>query len=85
MSLVDGGEVVGAALRTRAGTAPIYVSIGHRVDLISAMELVMRCTRGVRVPETTRRAHELVNALRRGANVTMLDGREARVEQQGTL
>jgi deoxyribonuclease V len=76
MPLVDRGEVIGAALRTRAGTAPVYVSIGHRVDLLSAMELVMRCIRGARVPETTRRAHAWVNALRRGENPTMLLGGE---------
>lgn len=84
MPLVDHGEIIGAALRTRRGVAPVYVSIGHRVDLLSAMELVMRCIRGMRLPETTRRAHEWVNALRRGENVTMLFGDEP-PPWQGTL
>jgi deoxyribonuclease V len=69
-SLVDRGETVGAALRTRAGVSPVYVSVGHRCDLPSAIALVRRCAGPTRVPETTRRAHLFVNALRRG--VTLL-------------
>jgi deoxyribonuclease V len=59
------GEVVGAALRTRAGVAPVYVSVGHRIDLASALSLVLRCGGRTRVPETTRQAHAFVNELRR--------------------
>jgi deoxyribonuclease V len=65
--LVDRGETVGAALRTRAGVTPVYVSVGHRCDLASALALVRRCAGPTRVPETTRRAHEFVNTLRRAA------------------
>jgi deoxyribonuclease V len=63
--LVDRGETVGAALRTRAGVTPVFVSVGHRCDLPSALALVRRCVGPTRVPETTRRAHEFVNRLRR--------------------
>lgn len=55
--LVDRGEVVGAAVRTCAGTAPVYVSPGHRVDLASAIRIVLACIRGHRLPEPTRLAH----------------------------
>jgi deoxyribonuclease V len=55
--LVDEGEVIGAAVRTRAGTSPIYISIGHKVDLPTAIELVLACVRGFRLPEPTRQAH----------------------------
>ena len=64
--LTDRGEVIGAALRTRAGVSPVYVSVGHRCDLPSAIALVQRCAGPTRVPETTRHAHLFVNALRRG-------------------
>lgn len=57
--LVDRGEVVGAALRTRPGTRPIYVSIGHRVSFATALDLVLRCTTRFRLPETTRIADRL--------------------------
>jgi len=55
--VVDNGEVIGAALRTKRGTKPIYVSIGHKIDLASAIYWVMQCGRGFRVPEPTRLAH----------------------------
>lgn len=55
--VVDGGEVIGVALRTRIGVSPVYVSIGHRIDLEDAIYWVMQCCRGFRVPEATRLAH----------------------------
>lgn len=59
--LVDKGETIGAAVRTKLDTKraihPIYVSIGHRIDLETAMDFVLRCTKRYRVPETTRYAH----------------------------
>jgi deoxyribonuclease V len=62
--LVDRGEVVGMAVRTRARVKPVYVSVGHRMDLPTAVALVLRMTAGYREPETTRRAHQLVTRLR---------------------
>ena len=53
------GEVVGCALRTRVGTKPIYVSIGHRVDLRTATRWVLRCTPKYRLPEPIRAADRL--------------------------
>ncbi len=64
--LVDKGEVVGAALRTKTNVQPIFVSPGHLIDLPGAIDLTLRCDGGYRQPEPTRRAHHLVNALRRG-------------------
>ncbi|MFO7773209.1 MAG: deoxyribonuclease V [Dehalococcoidia bacterium] len=55
--LLHNGELVGAALRTKSGVRPIYVSVGHRIDLASALEWVMKCCRGYRLPEPTRLAH----------------------------
>lgn len=55
--LWDNGEVIGAVLRTRAGAEPLYVSIGHKVDLESARRWVLACCRGHRLPEPTRLAH----------------------------
>ena len=60
--LVDGGETIGATLRTRTGVKPVYVSIGHRVSLPSAIEYVMACCTRYRLPETTRLAHHLASA-----------------------
>ena len=55
--LVDNGEVIGAALRTRGGTKPIYVSVGHKIDLVSALYWVINSCHGYRLPEPTRLAH----------------------------
>lgn len=55
--VVYGGEVVAAALRTRDGVKPVYVSVGHKVDLASAVEWVLHCTGRYRLPEPTRLAH----------------------------
>lgn len=55
--LVDDGEVIGAVLRTKADTSPLYVSIGHKVDLETAIRWVLACCRGYRIPEPLRLAH----------------------------
>jgi deoxyribonuclease V len=60
--LIDAGETIGAVLRTRAGVKPVYVSIGHRVSLPTAIRYVMACCTRYRLPETTRRAHHLASA-----------------------
>jgi deoxyribonuclease V len=60
------GETVGAAVRTKNKVAPVYVSPGHLIDLPGAISLALRSTKGYRIPEPTRQAHLLVNALRRG-------------------
>lgn len=62
--LIHRGEVVGMAVRTRPGVRPVYVSIGHYIDLPTAVALVLSVTTRYREPETTRRAHRLVNQIR---------------------
>lgn len=66
-ALRDGEEVVGAALRTRDGVAPVYVSIGHRVSLRAALRHVLACTPRFRLPQTTRLAHHLASVAGRTA------------------
>ncbi len=55
--IVDRGETIGAALRTKLGTKPVYVSIGHQIDLQTAIYWVLACCRSYRLPEPTRLAH----------------------------
>ena len=59
--LLHDGEVIGAALRTRTAVRPMYVSIGHRVSLETAMAYVLQLAPRYRLPETTRRAHKLAS------------------------
>ncbi len=60
--LIYGAETIGAVVRTRAGVKPVYVSIGHRVCLNTAIELTLACVTRYRLPETTRHAHHLASA-----------------------
>lgn len=55
--LYDGQEIVGAVLRTRTDVQPVYVSVGHRIDLTRAIRYVLGCCTRFRLPETTRLAH----------------------------
>jgi deoxyribonuclease V len=59
--LLDNEEVIGAVLRTRTNVAPVFVSIGHKVDLPTAIDYTLRCTTQYRLPETTRWAHKLAS------------------------
>ena len=77
--VIDNGEIIGAALRTRLGVKPIYVSIGHKVDLQAAIYWVLKCCRGYRLPEPTRLAHEAA-----GGNLEP-DTRGAEAAYQGKL
>ena len=55
-ALVDAGETVGAVLRTRTGVKPVFVSVGHRMDLDTACALTLALTPRYRLPQTTRAA-----------------------------
>ena len=64
--LIDRGEVVGAAVRTRPRHKPLFVSPGHKVSVESAVAFTLACCRGgAFLPEPTRLAHELVTRERR--------------------
>jgi deoxyribonuclease V len=60
-----GGKEVGAVLRTKDNVKPLFVSPGHRIDLLTSIQLVLESCRGFRFPEPLRRAHHLSLLLRR--------------------
>lgn len=64
-SLKDKGETIGALVRARADAKPLVVSIGHRVDLQSAIEIVLNCCDGKRIPKPIRHIDRLVGEYRR--------------------
>src|SRR5437660_532017 len=66
--LKDGDELIGQAVRTKNGVKPVYVSVGHKINLRSAVEIVLATCKGYRVPEPTRQAHIFVNSLRLDAS-----------------
>jgi deoxyribonuclease V len=63
--LMDSEEQIGAVLRTQKGIRPVFVSVGHRVDLVSAVKLVLACCKRYRIPEPTRQADIEVDKLKR--------------------
>jgi deoxyribonuclease V len=64
-ALEEGGETIGAALRTRAGSRPVYVSQGHRVSLETALGLTLAVSDGSRIPRPTREADRFVAETKR--------------------
>jgi len=78
--VVDRGETIGVALRTRPGVKPVYVSIGHKVDLETAIYWVMKCCRDYRLPEPTRLAH-----LAAGGNLKSENTVALQISYQGKL
>lgn len=63
--LLDDGAVVGSVLRTQDGINPVFVSVGHLIDLGSAQQIVLACAIRYRLPEPTRLADQLVGAAKR--------------------
>jgi deoxyribonuclease V len=63
--LVDRDEILGAVVRTKPRVEPVFVSVGHRIDLDSAVDAIIAARAGYRIPEPTRLADQHVNALRR--------------------
>ena len=64
--LLHRGEKVGEVLRTKDKVNPVFVSPGHRMNMESAVRILMATRAGYRIPEPTRQAHLYVNELRTG-------------------
>ncbi|MBI3611103.1 MAG: deoxyribonuclease V [Nitrospirae bacterium] len=60
------GEVIGAVVRTKDKTNPVYVSVGHKIDLPTAIRYTLDCACGYRIPEPTRQADIFVEQVKRG-------------------
>ena len=57
--LTDGKENIGAVVRTRVGVKPVFISTGHLMDLNDSIQMVLKSSRGYRLPEPLRSAHHL--------------------------
>lgn len=66
VALTLGGRRVGVVLTTRDRTAPVYVSVGHRIGLFPAARRVLECTPRFRLPAPIRHADALAGRLARG-------------------
>ena len=63
------GKRVGAVVRTKENVNPLFVSPGHRIDLLTSIRLVLESCRGFRIPEPLRRAHHASLLVRRQSNI----------------
>ncbi|NML37322.1 deoxyribonuclease V [Chitinophaga sp. G-6-1-13] len=52
----DDQALIGHALRTRDGINPVFVSVGHKISLDTATDIVLKMATQYRLPETTRLA-----------------------------
>ncbi len=53
------GQTIGTVVRTRTGVKPVFVSIGHRLNLSDSIKIVLQCCKGYRLPEPVRLADKL--------------------------
>lgn len=81
--LLRDGETIGMAVRTKEKTKPVYVSVGHRIALMPAVDLVLATARGFRLPEPTRQAHLFANAVRREGSGDGGKGRQTTLPSGG--
>ena len=66
--LLDNGEIIGAVVRSKTNVRPIFISVGHKIDLSTAIQWSINCCRGYRIPEPTRLAH-----IAAGGNISKLE------------
>jgi len=57
--LKEKDEIIGAVVRTRPGAKPVYVSVGHKLSLETAIAITLRTTTTYRLPQPLRLAHQL--------------------------
>lgn len=64
--MYDKQEQIGYAFRSKAKTAPVFISPGYGLGMQNSLDIIKQCTGKYRIPEPTRLAHELVNRFRKG-------------------
>lgn len=65
-AIMDDGEKIGLVYRSRDQVKPIFISPGHKVNFKDTRNIIEQCLTGYKHPETTRKAHQAVNKLRKG-------------------
>jgi deoxyribonuclease V len=62
-------EIIGAAVTTKQGHKPVYVSVGHMISLETAIKIVKSCTKDNRIPEPILQAHRIATEVKRKINI----------------
>lgn len=63
--LIKNGKRIGVVLRSRKGVKPIFVSPGHKIDIETSVDFVLKCLSRFRLPEPTRKAHQLCEKIKK--------------------
>lgn len=58
------GDIIGTCLRTRTNVRPVFISVGYKIELMKAIDIVLSCTKGYRLPEPLRDAHKSAEDLK---------------------
>lgn len=69
--LKEGEEVLGAVLRTRRRVKPVFISPGHKIDLLNSIAVILKCIVKYRLPVPVREAHIFVNQIRNNLALEM--------------
>lgn len=56
---------IGAVVRTKNKVKPVFVSVGNKVDLKTAIRITLSCDKGYKIPEPTRQADKYVAELKK--------------------
>lgn len=62
-------RIIGAAVTTRSGCKPVYVSVGHMISLETAIRIAKHCARNTRMPEPILMAHSIATNEKRKINI----------------
>jgi deoxyribonuclease V len=81
--LLDRDQVLGTVVRTQTNTKPVYVSVGHLIDLATAEKIVLDCAARYRLPEPTRLADRLVAAYKHARTTNRLARRRGMAQSRG--
>jgi len=57
-------ELIGCCIRTRENVRPIFISQGHKIDLPTAVDIILNCTTNFKMPEPLRDAHITANKIK---------------------
>jgi deoxyribonuclease V len=57
------GMPIGVVVRTKDKVKPIYVTIGHKISIQTAIKIIFECSTNYRIPEPLRQAHILVKKM----------------------
>ncbi|MCX8171481.1 MAG: deoxyribonuclease V [Candidatus Bathyarchaeota archaeon] len=69
--IIHEGEIIGGAVFTKPNAKPVYVSVGHKISLETAIKVVLTCSKNHRIPEPLHEAHSAAQRAKREAEKSL--------------